>query len=107
MLPSAPVDKPVPAPGEGYVQAIAATEIGETALRLGAGRLRKGDAIDHSVGLICLAKRGDRVEAGAPLAEVHAAMDEAAELAAAEIVDAYTIGPEQPEPRPIVLDVIA
>jgi pyrimidine-nucleoside phosphorylase len=107
VLPSAPVVKPVPASDDGYVQAIAATEIGETALRLGAGRVRKGDAIDHSVGLICLAKRGDRVETGAPLADVHAATDEAAERAAAEIVDAYTIGPEQPESRPIVLDVIA
>src|SRR5687767_12670151 len=78
-LPSAPIVRPVPAPADGYVQAIAATAIGEAALRLGAGRMRKGDTIDHAVGLLCLAKRGDRVETGAPLAEVHAATEEAAE----------------------------
>jgi pyrimidine-nucleoside phosphorylase len=107
VLPSAPVVRPVPAPGEGYVQAIAATEIGEAALRLGAGRARKGDAIDHAVGLICLAKRGDRVDTGSPLAEVHAATDEAADRAVLEITNAYRLGPEQPDSRPIVLDVIA
>jgi pyrimidine-nucleoside phosphorylase len=106
-LPDAPVVRPVPAPADGYVQAIAATAIGETALRLGAGRVHKGDAIDHAVGLLCLAKRGDRVEAGSPLAEVHAATEDAAERAAVELTDAYQIGDEQPEARPIVLDVIA
>jgi pyrimidine-nucleoside phosphorylase len=106
-LPGAPVVRPVPARGDGFVQAIAATAIGETALRLGAGRVHKGDAIDHAVGLLCLAKRGDRVETGSPLAEVHAATEDAAERAAAEITDAYQIGDEQPEARPIVLDVIA
>jgi pyrimidine-nucleoside phosphorylase len=107
VLPTAPVVRPVPAPQEGHVQAIAATEVGEAALRLGAGRARKGDSIDHAVGLICLAKRGDRVEAGAPLAEVHAATEDAADRAVAEIGRAYRIGSEPPEPRPIVLDVIA
>jgi thymidine phosphorylase len=106
-LPSAPIVRPVPAPGDGYVQAIAATKIGETALRLGAGRARKGDPIDHAVGLVCLAKRGDRVETGAPLAEVHAATEDGADRAIAEITGAYRIGAQQPEPRPIVLDVIA
>ena len=107
VLPSAPVVRPVPAPRDGYVEVIAATEIGEAALRLGAGRARKGDAIDHAVGLICIAKRGDRVETGAPLAEVHAATEEAADRAASEVTDAYRIGSAKPDPRPIVLDVIA
>jgi thymidine phosphorylase len=97
----------VPAPAGGYVQAIAATAIGEAALRLGAGRLRKEDAIDHAVGIVCAAKRGDRVEAGEPLAEVHARSDEAAARAVSEVTEAYRIGPEEPAPRSIVLDVIA
>ncbi len=107
VLPTTPIVRPVPARKAGHVQAIAATEVGETALRLGAGRARKGDSIDHAVGLLCLAKRGDRVEAGAPLAEVHAATEDSADRAVAEILHAYRIGPDAPEPRPIVLDVIA
>jgi pyrimidine-nucleoside phosphorylase len=106
-LRSAAVIRLVPTPEDGYVEAIAATQVGEAALRLGAGRVRKGDAIDHAVGLICLAKRGDRVEAGSPLAEVHAATEEAADRAVSEITNAYRIGPNKPDPRPIVLDVIA
>jgi pyrimidine-nucleoside phosphorylase len=106
-LPAAPVVRAVPAPEVGFVQGIAATAIGEAALRLGAGRVRKEDEIDHSVGIVCLAKRGDRVEAGSSLAEVHARSDEAAGRALQEVTAAYRLGPEQPERRPIVLDVIA
>jgi pyrimidine-nucleoside phosphorylase len=106
-LPAAPVVRTVPAPEVGFVQGIAATAIGEAALRLGAGRVRKEDEIDHSVGIVCLAKRGDRVEPGSSLAEVHARSDEAAERALQEVTAAYRLGPEQPERRPIVLDVIA
>jgi pyrimidine-nucleoside phosphorylase len=106
-LPAAPVVRAVPAPEVGFVRGIAATAIGEAALRLGAGRVGKEDEIDHSVGIVCLAKRGDRVEAGSSLAEVHARSDEAAGRALQEVTAAYRLGPEQPERRPIVLDVIA
>jgi thymidine phosphorylase len=97
----------VPAPEAGHVQAIAATAIGEAALRLGAGRVRKEDEIDHGVGIVCLTKRGDSVKAGAPLAEIHARSEEAADRAVAEVLAAYTLGPDRPPERPIVLDVIA
>jgi len=106
-LPAASVVRAVPAPEDGFVQGIAATVIGEVALRRGAGRVRKDEEIDHSVGIVCLAKRGDRVEAGSSLAEAHSRSDEAAERALAEVTAAYRVGPEQPEQRPIVLDVIA
>jgi pyrimidine-nucleoside phosphorylase len=106
-LPVAAVVRPVPAPTHGFVHAIAATAVGEAALRLGAGRLRKEDPIDHAVGIVCLAKRGDGVTAGEPLAEVHAGTEEAAETAIAEVASSYRIGPDKPELRPIVLDVIA
>jgi pyrimidine-nucleoside phosphorylase len=106
-LPTAPVVRSVPAPSEGYVQGIAATAVGEAALRLGAGRVRKEDSIDHAVGIVCLAKRGDRVDGEAALAEVHARTDEAADRAVTEVTSAYRLGLDEPEPRPIVLDVLA
>ena len=55
------------------------------ALHLGAGRQAKGDEIDHSVGVVCHVKRGERVEAGEPLADVHARDEADAEAAAAEV----------------------
>jgi pyrimidine-nucleoside phosphorylase len=106
-LPTAPVVRSVPAPGDGFVEAIAATAVGEAALGLGAGRLRKEDAIDYAVGILCLAKRGNEVAAGEPIAEVHAQDDESADRAAAEVSAAYRIGGDRPADRPIVLDVIA
>jgi pyrimidine-nucleoside phosphorylase len=106
-LPSAPIVRTVSSSIAGYVEAIAATAVGEAALGLGAGRLRKEDTIDHAVGIVCLAKRGDRVAAGDALAEVHAQTDDAAERAGSQVLDAYRLGPDKPVHRPIVLDVIA
>jgi pyrimidine-nucleoside phosphorylase len=106
-LPRAAVVRPVPAPAAGFVQGIAATVVGLAALHLGAGRVRKEDAIDHSVGVVCLAKRGDRVDHGQPLAEVHARDDESAARAVREIEECYRIGDREPEQKPIVLDVLS
>jgi thymidine phosphorylase len=106
-LPGAPVVRTVTAPSAGYVESIAATQIGEAALSLGAGRVRKEDTIDHSVGIVCRAKRGDRVADGDPLAEVHAATEDAADRAVSDVLAAYKVGTTEPESRPIVLDVIA
>jgi pyrimidine-nucleoside phosphorylase len=106
-LPTAPIIRTVPASQDGFVQVIAATAIGEAALRLGAGRIRKEDDIDHAVGIVCLAKRGDEVASGDALAEVHARSDDAADRAVADITAAYQLGESQPDQRPIVLDVVA
>jgi pyrimidine-nucleoside phosphorylase len=106
-LPQAAVIRPVPAPGGGYVQSIAATEVGLAALHLGAGRVRKEDAVDHAVGVRCLAKRGDLVEQGQPLAEVHARDESSAARGLAELESCYRIGDGVPERKPIVLDVLS
>ena len=107
VLPRTEIVREVPAPATGFVQAMATADIGLVAVHLGAGRLRKEDAIDHAVGVVCLAKRGDRVEVGAPLAEVHARDEESAARAVAEVEACYQIGDAEPERSPIVLDVIA
>jgi thymidine phosphorylase len=77
------------------------------ALRLGAGRQTKDNEIDHAVGVLCLKKRGDTVKAGETLAEVHARDEDSAARAVSEVHAAYDIGPEAPQPRPIVLETIA
>jgi pyrimidine-nucleoside phosphorylase len=106
-LPMAPVVREVLAPAGAYVRAIGATDIGMAALRLGAGRQRKDDAIDHAVGIRCLAKRGDAVTTGDFLAEVHARDDASAQQAESEVLAAYELGEEAPPARPIVLETIA
>ena len=106
-LPTAPVVREVQAESEGFVGALSAVQVGLAALHLGAGRQAKGDEIDHSVGVVCRAKRGDRVGPGDVLAEIHARDEESAATAAAEVAAAYELADEPPRPRPIVLETIA
>jgi thymidine phosphorylase len=104
-LPVAPVVRPVAAPATGYVRELGAREVAVSAMELGAGREVAGEPIDHAVGVVCNAKRGDPVERGDALAEIHARDEAAADAAEARLLAAYEIGAE-PEPRPLVLDVI-
>jgi pyrimidine-nucleoside phosphorylase len=76
-----------------------ARAVADIALELGAGRRTKTDGIDPSVGVVVRAKRGDRVEAGDVLAEIHAAAREQGERAAERLRrDAYTLV-DDPPPR--------
>ena len=96
----------VDAPAAGYVAALHSMEIGRVALHLGAGRRTKEDPVDHAVGVICVRKRGDRVEQGEPLAQIHARTDEAARTAAEHVLAAYDLADEPPPDRPIVLETL-
>ncbi len=71
-LPVAPFIEEVYAGQEGYLSAINAREVGETSVDLGAGRAKKGDPIDHAVGLVVHHKVGDFVHKGDLLFTIHA-----------------------------------
>ena len=106
-LPRAPFVTEVRAPRAGIVTRVAALPIGIASLELGGGRRQKDDAIDHSVGVVCSAKRGQTVAAGQVLADVHARDEESAARAVDTVAAAYEIGDEHPPPHGILLDVIA
>jgi pyrimidine-nucleoside phosphorylase len=106
-LPEAPVVRELLSGRDGYVSGLGAIAVGQAALHLGAGRQTKDDLIDHAVGVVCLRKRGDRVAAGEPLAEIHAPTEAAADEAARELSAAYVLADEPPPQRPVVLDVLA
>jgi pyrimidine-nucleoside phosphorylase len=105
-LPSAPVVRAVPAPVAGTVAALGAIRVGNAAVHLGAGRRTKDDSIDHAVGILCLKKRGEAVERGEPLAEIHARDERSADEAAAELLTAYAIGDEPVAERPVLLEAL-
>lgn len=71
-LPRATLILTVTAPRTGFLSQIDARKVGETAVVLGAGRAKKGDPIDHAVGVVVHHKVGDWVEVGQPLCTVHA-----------------------------------
>jgi pyrimidine-nucleoside phosphorylase len=105
-LPRAPVVREVYARRSGYVHRLAALRVGVAALDLGAGRRTKDDPVDHRVGIVLARKRGDVVEGGLPLAEVHAADDASAERAADAVRAAFELAEEPPPERSLLLDVV-
>ena len=105
-LPSAPVERDVPAPTAGFVRRVGAIAVGNAAVHLGAGRRTKEDTIDHAVGVLCLAKRGAAVEQGQPLARVLARDDATADAAVTELLAAYEIAPQPPPERSVLLEVV-
>ncbi len=106
VLEQAPLQVPVAAPRDGVVTRVGALAVGNAALELGAGRRAKDDPVDHAVGVLCFAKRGDSVLAGDDLAEVHARDDDAARRAVAAVLAAYEIGDDAPREKGILLDVV-
>jgi len=105
-LPQAAVRRPVAASSDGMVTAIDALEIGLASKALGAGRDRKEDPIDVSVGIVLHRKVGDSVRAGDPLATVHAAREDQLESVRDRVRAAFQIGTSA-SPRPLILSRIA
>jgi thymidine phosphorylase len=103
----APFVRTVPAPAAGFVRRLDARAVGIGAWRLGAGRARKEDPVSPSAGIVCMAKPGDEVAAGQPLLELHADDEGRFDGAVAALTGAIEIGPEPPEPRPLVIERIA
>ena len=106
VLEAASVVIAVPAPRAGAVAHCGALAIGRAAMRLGAGRERKEDPIDHAVGIVVHAKPGDAVEAGEPLAHVHARDAAQAERTADEVLAAYEIVDGAVERPPLLLETV-
>ena len=102
VLPRAPVVLPIAVDREGTLAAVNAEEIGLASGALGAGRMRKGDPIDPSVGLVITAKIADRLDAGAPIGSVHAADRESAARTADRVRAALTLTDGPVEPPPLV-----
>jgi len=83
----------IKSPRAGYIQKINALEVGIASQILGAGRQKKDDVIDLSVGIYLKKKVGDPVKKDEPLAIFHTDGDEnKIEPAKEKFLNAYTIG---------------
>ena len=74
----------------GYIKSIIALEIGESAMRLGAGRETFDDVIDMSAGIVLNKKVGDKVKKGDVLCVVHTNKDDFDSILK-DIEEAFTI----------------
>ncbi|MBC8264953.1 MAG: pyrimidine-nucleoside phosphorylase [Anaerolineales bacterium] len=106
LLPQAIFIEPLPSPRSGYVAGLDAMEVGLTAGILGGGRARKGDLIDHAVGIVLTKKIGDYVKRGEPLLTIHANNDEQKLTDAKQrLLDAYSWS-DEPVERPLLVHEI-
>jgi pyrimidine-nucleoside phosphorylase len=102
----APVVCALPAPHPGVIAGIDAMQVGLSAVDLGAGRRKKGDPVDHSVGIVLHAKVGDHVQQGDTLLEIHANTETACARARERLLAAYTWAEGRVSPPPLVYQVI-
>jgi pyrimidine-nucleoside phosphorylase len=105
-LPRATIISEIQARESGIVQELDALKVAQAANLLGAGRIKKEDRIDHSVGIVCMRKVGDEVERGEPVFEVHANSYEKLDLADELLQKAVTIGEEEIEGKKLILKVL-
>ncbi len=106
VLPIASSTVEVKADRSGYVVDINTEEIGIASILLGAGRIKKEDEIDHSVGIKVLKKIGDRVEKGEPMVVLYVSERSRIEDAVDKIKRAYKIEENKPQSLPIIYGVV-
>ncbi|MDE3072948.1 MAG: thymidine phosphorylase [Pseudomonadota bacterium] len=100
-LARAPVQRAVMASGSGHVAAVDVRALGQAVVALGGGRTRPGQPLDHAVGLAAVLGRGDVVDAGQPLAIVHARCGSDADAAADAVRRAFRIATAAPAALPL------
>ena len=97
---------PVVTNKEGFVNKLNAEEVGKIAMHLGAGRLRKEDDIDYSVGIELIKKVGDKVNNHNLLAYIYANDNEKGNKAVEDLLSIYEICEENVDKIPDILEII-
>jgi pyrimidine-nucleoside phosphorylase len=105
-LPRARIRVPLPSPRDGYVQDVDAMGVALASLRLGAGRAKAEDPVDHAVGVDAIVKAGERVRKGAALCIIHASGAAAAAEASRILAGAYRVGARPPAKARLIDAVI-
>ncbi len=91
----------------GYVEDIDAHKVALSVMALGAGRDKKEDKIDLSVGIRLYKKVGDKIEKNEPIVTFYANEVERLKKAQEIFKEAIKIGNKKKDPLPIVLDIIS
>ena len=102
-LVTAPVIRNVIANQSGWVSAVGAKEVGMTVVVLGGGRTQPGAPVDWRVGVTQLASVGNKVEPSTVIAQVHAASEDAADIAESRIRAAISVSETSVAPRPVLI----
>ncbi len=104
-FPRAKYIEAIKAKQSGYIQEINAEEVGKVACNLGAGRIRKEDKIDNTVGVKLCKKVSYKVEVGEELAYIYANNIEKLQTAKKELEKIIKISNNKIEEKPTILEI--
>lgn len=90
----------------GWLSEMDNTEIGVSAMLLGAGRQTKSDVIDPAVGLWMKKRLGDKVKAGDELAVFYVNNEKNLDEALSRFKNAFKISSGEPEKLPLIYKVV-
>ena len=106
LLPKAPHKVALKAERDGYVVKMHTSDIGNAARLLGAGRERKTDVLDLSVGIVMNVRTGDAVKKGDLLATLHVG-ERSDRIGAYNLLKkSIVIGDDVPEAKPLIQAVV-
>ena len=106
LLPKAPKQIELRADRAGYITRMVTSDIGNAAKLLGAGRERKTDELDLSVGIVMHKRLGEAVKRDEPLATLHVGEKSDRVGAYNLLKKSIVIGDEKPEVKPLIQAVI-
>ena len=106
MLPQARIVEVIAAAAGGHVAAVDARAVGLASMALGAGREKKGDPINHTVGVVVHRKVGDPVAPGDALFTIHADDPDRLAEARATLAGAVSLSNSPVEPLPLFYDML-
>lgn len=105
-FPRAQIIETVEAEDAAHLAGMEADQIGMAVVELGGGREKKGEPIDHRVGVVMHVEIGDPVEPGQPLFTVHANDESTKSEAVSRVKAALRWSEEAVEPLPHFYDRI-
>ena len=98
--------EPIIAQSSGFINEINAEDKGKVACGLGAGRIRKEDGIDYSVGIVLDKKVSAKVEKGDVIGYIHANDLQKLTIAKEQIKNIIKISSNQVKAEPIIFEII-
>lgn len=91
----------------GFVSKIDTLEIGNAIVKIGGGRTRAEDAIDHAVGFSCEKKIGDEVAENELLGILYSRDENQAHQISEKLQNAYKISVEKPQNLELIKEIIS
>jgi pyrimidine-nucleoside phosphorylase len=107
LLPKSKYQENIYSPKRGFIKKIDARTVGQAAMLLGAGRKKKDDNIDLSVGLILRKKIGDQIDVNDTMATIYYNNVESFNLIKESVPKAFYITDKKTSKKPLILKVLS